>query len=259
MHEGDTWTRKKKMLKILEFYASWASPCEEYQRHITEILGKKDVIYERIDVDTSVEQVAQYAVETVPLVVFMQAQVEDNSQETPLARLEGFEPHKFVEIFNKLYGVQGDLASDKENQGENVPKTQQQSGKDVVPVVSDDLAALVKSHDIMLFIKGTPEEPQCGFTQKLLSLLRSKTPVQRFLEHESQRPFKDASIKGHQEELSRSTACTFDILKDPRVRQGLKEYSDWPTFPQIYIKGEFVGGLDICKEIIANGEFTSLL
>ena len=79
------------------------------------------------------------------------------------------------------------------------------------------LAELVKAAPVMLFMKGTPSTPQCGFSRQLVSLLREKGVRYGF----------------------------FNILADEEVRQGLKEYSEWPTFPQLYLRGELVGGLDI--------------
>ncbi|CAK7568455.1 MAG: glutaredoxin [Sporothrix epigloea] len=82
------------------------------------------------------------------------------------------------------------------------------------------LADLVKAAPVMLFMKGTPGEPQCGFSRQLVAILR---------EHGVKYGF-------------------FNILADDEVRQGLKEYADWPTYPQLWMKGELVGGLDIIKE-----------
>lgn len=79
------------------------------------------------------------------------------------------------------------------------------------------LGELVKAAPVMLFMKGTPSAPQCGFSRQTVGLLREKGIRYGF----------------------------FNILADDEVRQGLKEYSDWPTFPQVYVEGELVGGLDI--------------
>jgi Grx4 family monothiol glutaredoxin len=76
----------------------------------------------------------------------------------------------------------------------------------------------------MLFMKGTPSAPQCGFSRQTVSLLREKGVKYGF----------------------------FNILADDEVRQGLKAFSDWPTFPQLYVEGELVGGLDIVKEEFEN-------
>jgi Grx4 family monothiol glutaredoxin len=95
------------------------------------------------------------------------------------------------------------------------PKTEEEP-------LNDRLARLVQSFDVMLFMKGTPTDPQCGFSRQAVAMLE-----------ESQIRFG-----------------IFDILSDDVVRQGLKEYSDWPTFPQLYAKGELIGGLDIMKEMM---------
>jgi len=82
------------------------------------------------------------------------------------------------------------------------------------------LGKLVKAAPVMLFMKGTPAAPQCGFSRQLVALLREKEVRYGF----------------------------FNILADNDVRQGLKVFSDWPTFPQLYVQGELIGGLDIVKE-----------
>jgi len=86
------------------------------------------------------------------------------------------------------------------------------------------LSGLVKAAPVMLFMKGTPSAPQCGFSRQLVGLLREKGVKYGF----------------------------FNILADDEVRQGLKEFADWPTFPQLWVDGELVGGLDIIKEELAN-------
>lgn len=93
------------------------------------------------------------------------------------------------------------------------------------------LGKLIHRSPVMIFIKGTPSEPRCGFTRQLLDLLN---------EHKVQFGY-------------------FDIFTDEEVRQGLKVYSNWPTYPQVYIRGELVGGLDIVREMIATGQFQELI
>ena len=86
--------------------------------------------------------------------------------------------------------------------------------------------ALVHSHDVMLFMKGEPEAPRCGFSGQVVGALRA------------------AGV----------AFGSFDILSDDGVRQGLKEYANWPTYPQLYVKGELLGGCDIVMEAAAGGE-----
>jgi monothiol glutaredoxin len=90
---------------------------------------------------------------------------------------------------------------------------------------------LVKKSDVVLFMKGTSLFPQCGFSQKAVSIL---------------------------DHLGVAFE-TVDVLRDPDVRQGIKDYSDWPTVPQLYVKGEFVGGSDIMMEMFEAGELQQLL
>ncbi|XP_044259125.1 glutaredoxin 3 [Tribolium madens] len=93
------------------------------------------------------------------------------------------------------------------------------------------LKALINRAPVMLFMKGDRETPRCGFSRQMVQILND--------------------VGADYE--------TFDILTDEEVRQGLKTYSDWPTYPQLYVKGELVGGLDIVKEMQAGGELAAAL
>ena len=96
---------------------------------------------------------------------------------------------------------------------------------------SQRIDEIVKKDDIVLFMKGTALFPQCGFSSRAVAIL----------DHLGV-PFE-----------------TVDVLQDPEIRQGVKEYSDWPTVPQLYIKGEFVGGSDIMMEMFQAGELQQLI
>ena len=101
--------------------------------------------------------------------------------------------------------------------------------------MSDDaqtrIAEAVQSADVLLFMKGTPLFPQCGFSSRAVAIL---------------------------DHLGVEYA-TVDVLQDQGIRQGIKQYSDWPTIPQLYVKGEFVGGSDIMMEMYEAGELSELL
>jgi monothiol glutaredoxin len=98
-----------------------------------------------------------------------------------------------------------------------------------MPNVHDRIADDVASGDVVLFMKGTPVFPQCGFSAAVVQIL-SALGVK----------FK-----------------AFDVLKDPELRDGIKAFSNWPTIPQLYVKGEFVGGCDIVREMHETGELKS--
>lgn len=89
----------------------------------------------------------------------------------------------------------------------------------------------IENNDVVLYMKGTANAPQCGFSSVVVAALRNVNVH-----------FKD-----------------IDVLQDPELREGIKEFSDWPTIPQLYIKGEFIGGCDIVREMYHSGELKTLL
>jgi monothiol glutaredoxin len=90
---------------------------------------------------------------------------------------------------------------------------------------------ILKSHKVLLFMKGTRQFPACGFSNTVVQILKKE----------------GASFE------------TFNILADPEIRQGLKDYSSWPTYPQLYVDGKFVGGCDIVTEMHQAGELSAVL
>ena len=98
--------------------------------------------------------------------------------------------------------------------------------------VQQRIADLVKSNRVMLFMKGTAQFPMCGFSGRAIQILKA------------------AGV---------SDLKTFNVLEDEAVRQGIKDYANWPTIPQLYINGEFVGGSDIMREMYQSGELQKLL
>jgi monothiol glutaredoxin len=92
--------------------------------------------------------------------------------------------------------------------------------------------AMVKGNRVMLFMKGSAQFPMCGFSGRAVQILKA---------------------------CGATDLHTFNVLEDPDVRQGIKDYAQWPTIPQLYIKGEFVGGSDIMMEMYESGELQQLL
>jgi monothiol glutaredoxin len=97
--------------------------------------------------------------------------------------------------------------------------------------VHDRIRSLIDANPVMLFMKGTPTFPQCGFSATVVSIL----------DHLGVR------------------YGSVNVLEDMEIRQGIKDFSDWPTIPQIYVAGEFLGGCDIAKEMFQSGELKTLL
>ena len=99
------------------------------------------------------------------------------------------------------------------------------------PVVADRIKQDVTDNTVVLYMKGTPVFPQCGFSAAVVQILTHM----------------GVKFKG------------IDVLADPALRQGVKDFSSWPTIPQLYVKGEFVGGCDIVREMFESGELKDLL
>jgi monothiol glutaredoxin len=97
--------------------------------------------------------------------------------------------------------------------------------------VNDRIDGIVKGNDVVLFMKGTPLFPQCGFSSRAIAILDHLAV----------------------------TYETVDVLQDMEIRSGIKDYSDWPTIPQLYVKGEFLGGSDIMMEMYEAGELAALM
>ena len=103
---------------------------------------------------------------------------------------------------------------------------------DTTSDVQEKIDSLVKNNRVMLFMKGTAQFPQCGFSGRAIQILKA---------------------------CGVDNIATVNVLEDPEVRQGIKDYSNWPTIPQLYIKGEFIGGSDIMNEMFESGELKALI
>ena len=97
--------------------------------------------------------------------------------------------------------------------------------------INEKIKDIIIKNDVVLFMKGTPEMPQCGFSMTVSNIL------------------KELKVK----------FSGVNVLADPEIRQGIKDFSNWPTVPQLYVKGEFIGGCDIAKEMYENGELKKKL
>ena len=100
--------------------------------------------------------------------------------------------------------------------------------------VQQRIDQLVKSNEVVLFMKGNASFPMCGFSGRAIQLLKASG-------------------------VDTKTMTTFNVLDDADIRQGIKEYSNWPTIPQLYVKGEFIGGSDIMMEMYESGELQQVL
>ncbi len=97
--------------------------------------------------------------------------------------------------------------------------------------VKEKIESQIKDNKVILYMKGNREMPQCGFSSRVVQILDSYDIMYE----------------------------TVDVLEDPEIREGIKDYSNWPTIPQLYVNGEFIGGCDICIELSQSGELKSIV
>ena len=97
--------------------------------------------------------------------------------------------------------------------------------------IKNDIKKIIKENNVCLFMKGTPEAPECGFSMAVANVLKHLNVQYK----------------------------SINVLENQDLRQGIKDYSDWPTIPQLYVKGEFIGGCDIVKEMFEKGELKEML
>ncbi|CEP63291.1 PICOT family protein LALA0_S07e06810g [Lachancea lanzarotensis] len=218
-------------LITLYFHTSWAEPCKTMSAVVTALSEEpvnKEVLFLTINADDNAEIAELFDVTSVPYFVMIR-------NGTILHEISGADPKEFVKVLSRFNGSlapQASASSSSAGQGTKAGALGSNNGEDEEEEEEEEeegeseeelierLKKLTQAAPVMLFMKGTPSEPKCGFSRQMVGILR---------EYQVRFGF-------------------FDILKDDSVRQGLKKFSDWPTFPQLYISGEFQGGLDIIKE-----------
>ncbi|KAG7193695.1 monothiol glutaredoxin grx4 [Scheffersomyces spartinae] len=218
-------------LIALYFHTPWAAPCQTMNAVIKTLAqANPTTLFLSIDADKLGDISELFEVSAVPYFILIR-----NS--TILKELSGADPKEFIAALNQF----GDKPSTNQETNSSasisaatdaatsVPQesSASQNGaheEESADALDERLKKLTTAAPVMLFMKGSPLAPQCGFLRQLVAILR---------EHQVRFGF-------------------FDILKDDSVRQGLKTFSDWPTFPQLYVNGEFQGGLDIIKESLAD-------
>ncbi|WBW71772.1 CIA machinery monothiol glutaredoxin Grx4 [Schizosaccharomyces osmophilus] len=237
-HFQEILQKDNEQALILNFYAPWAAPCQQMNQVFDQFAkDTQEATFLKIEAEKFSDIAESFDITAVPLFVLIHGQ-------KVLARISGANPQKLKSAIDEYIRpiIQQSSATPSSNGPDvNVGSVQTNAvssgasgakAANGLDVETDNrLRTLTSAHDIMLFMKGTPSEPACGFSRKLVGMLRERNVQYGF----------------------------FNILADDAVRQSLKAFSDWPTFPQLYIKGEFVGGLDVVAEMMETGEFQEML
>ncbi|KAK9459075.1 thioredoxin-like protein [Lipomyces oligophaga] len=207
----------------ISFHTSWATPCKQMNAVFGYLASQyPSIAFLSVDAEAHPEISETFDISAVPYFVFIKGG-------KVVRELSGADPKELSTAIQELAGgaTAANPALTSSTTSSSTQTKQQSSSSDSQSDEGDlnaRLTKLVAAAPVMLFMKGTPAAPQCGFSRQLVGILRENQVRFGF----------------------------FDILKDDTVRQGLKQFSDWPTFPQLYVNGELQGGLDIVKEVLAD-------
>ncbi|KAI9318136.1 thioredoxin-like protein [Dichotomocladium elegans] len=206
---------KKNSVIVLDFWAPWAEPCKQMNDVVAELAAKfPSLQFLKIEAENFPEISEEYEIAAVPTIIVLKGG-------KLVERVEGAKAAEVTNVVAKHAKGTSTQKSVSATEGEAKP------AKDL----NSRLKELINSAPIMVFIKGTPQQPRCGFTRQLIDILAEQ------------------NVK----------YSSFNILMDEEVRQGLKAYSNWPTYPQMYVHGELIGGLDIVKELVSSGELAEMI
>ncbi|KAI8629389.1 glutaredoxin [Xylariaceae sp. FL1651] len=238
----------KTALLIISFHAPWAAPCAQMATVLRTLAAEYPATGETSWVSINAEELSDisetYDVTAVPYLVLQRNDqvLEAVSGSSAVKVRTAIETHAkkttstATTTTARTNGTSSSAAAATiaEAAGKPIPAAAAAGTAEAVETEPDPaqakeelfkrLGELVKAAPVMLFMKGTPSAPQCGFSRQLVGILRERSVKYGF----------------------------FNILADDEVRQGLKEFADWPTFPQLWVDGELVGGLDIVKEELEN-------
>jgi len=212
-------------VSLINFWAPWAEPCKQMNDVVFELAKKfPQVLVLQVEAEAQADIAESFEIEAVPAFITLRGH-------TLLSRISGADasalteavttharPPPVVKALSKTdrAPASADTISEK-------PETPEE--------LDARLRGLMNKDQVVLFMKGDPDAPRCGFSRRMVGLLT------------------DQGI----------SFSHFDILSDEQVRSGLKVLNNWPTFPQLIIKGEFVGGLDIVQEMVENGELKEMV
>ncbi|XP_018402037.1 PREDICTED: glutaredoxin-3 [Cyphomyrmex costatus] len=203
---------KSQELSVVHFYAPWAEQCSQVNDVFEEMIKLeqyKEVKFAKIEAENVPKVSLKSGIAAVPTILLLR-----NSN--VISRVDGVNISALTEKIKHHLNNKDALLLD-------ATKTKE--------TLENKLKKLVNQAPCMLFMKGNPANPRCGFSRTIVSILDSyKTDYK-----------------------------SFDILQDNDVREGLKKFSNWPTYPQLYLNGDLIGGLDIVKEMNESGELESML
>lgn len=206
-----------KRISLIYFWTSWAEPCVQMNQVVEELAkAHPKLLALRVEAEEQADITDSFDINSVPTCLVIQGHAL-------LARIEGGDAAQLTKTITECLGNKSSVAPQSTTSQPPTPALSSETPEQL----EARMRGIMNQSAVVLFMKGEPDTPRCGFSKTAVALLREK-----------------------------KVAFThFDILGDDDVRQGLKKLNDWPTFPQFIVKGDFVGGLDVVKEMKESGEF----
>ena len=228
--EADTLLRGSSV--VVNFCASWAEPCAHLNTVFSELAEEHTSLsFVQLDADVFPDLCERFKLESVPAFLFLHAGALTDSvmgADVP-SLVNKVKQHSLTAAIASPGVAMLPTASAPATSTAPAP-TKSAPAAPAAPL-EERLKALLNQAPVVLFMKGSPDAPRCGFSRQAVEVLRKE----------------------------RVSFASFDILGDEEVRQGLKTFSNWPTYPQLYSSGKLVGGLDIMKELHESGDLAAEL
>jgi len=230
LQEEKEWKSKIQSAQgsiVVEFFATFAPQCQHLHA-VFEQLAKKygNLQYFSVDAEKLPEISKKYGIEAVPAYLFFQ----NGKKTTQVVGANVALLTKTIASFSSNAPIAPSATTATAASAPSGSASNDNASNGGVGVdMKTRLEQLINQAPVMIFMKGSPDAPRCGFSARMVEAL--KTQKVKF--------------------------SSFDILEDNQVREGLKKYSDWPTFPQLYVKGSLLGGIDIVQDLIQSGQFLS--
>lgn len=210
-------------VSLLSFWAEWAAPCKEMNEVVKSLAtAHSSILVLSIEAEGQPDIAESFDIESVPTCIILRGH-------TLLQRITGADANALKTAL-ATHGRTGPRALSNTTQAPAPPSTDSEKQSTAVETPEQLTARLNKLMNMdkrVLFMKGTPDGPRCGFSRQFVAILKKRNIPYSY----------------------------FDIYTDESVRQGLKVVNNWPTFPQLIVNGEFIGGLDVIKDLIENDEF----
>jgi len=203
-----------KRVSLINFYAPWAALCHQMNAVVTELAKKyPELLVLQVEAEEQEDIAESFGVDAVPFIVLLRGHEK-------LGDVRGGDEPGLKQMVDKFLGKGAPTIRE-------YPDIHAAEEKDSEAALLERMHRLMKQSRVVLFMKGDPENPRCGYSRKAVHILRQ----------------------------SEVEFTHFDILQDEDVRQGLKELNKWPTFPQFIVNGEFIGGLDVVQDMADSEEF----